>query len=309
MPVSSGSVVQMTPAMSPSGMSCTAAPALRTAAISSRVARPVEDAGGDLGDRHALRLRQRLDVGAGRGIEIDDARRIARSDGDLVHVDVGRVQKPAALGDREHRERIWHRLGADRRALERIDRDVDLRALARADLLADVKHRRFVHLAFADDDGAADRQLGELAPHGIDRDLVGGLLLPAPAQVRCRDRRGLGDARDLENQHAVEARLDASSAMTIPSPRRRSSSLSFSMRITCGRSDTLPSRSIASIACRIASSVVSCVIMTTGAGAPGFSRAPIPGNAERGRRCTMLSIETSRSPMRFAIAAMAPGRS
>ena len=36
---------------------------------------------------------------------------------------------------------------------------------------------------------------------------------------------------------------------------------------------------MASIACRIASSVVSCVMSTTSAGAPGFNRAPIPGNA------------------------------
>ena len=53
---------------------------------------------------------------------------IAGADRDLVHIDVGRVEQPALLGDREHRERVGPGLGADRRAFERIERDVDLRA-------------------------------------------------------------------------------------------------------------------------------------------------------------------------------------
>ena len=48
-----------------------------------------------------------------------------------------------------------------RGALERIDGDVDLGARRRgADLLADVEHRRLVHLAFADDDAALDGRPG-----------------------------------------------------------------------------------------------------------------------------------------------------
>ena len=73
-----------------------------------------------------------------------------------------------------------------------------------ADLLADEQHRRFVALALADHHGAGDGQVVHLAPHGVDRRLVGRLLVAAPAQLRRRDRGALGHPRDLERQDAVE---------------------------------------------------------------------------------------------------------
>ena len=79
-----------------------------------------------------------------------------------------------------------------------------------ADLLADEQHRRLVALALADHHGAVDRQLVELAPHGVDRGLVGGLLVAAAAQPRRRDGRALGHAHDLERENALQhlVRLD-----------------------------------------------------------------------------------------------------
>src|SRR5215470_3585393 len=113
MPVSSGSVVQMTPAMSPSGISCTPAPALRTAAMSS-----------------AWRGRSRMQaVTSDTGTPLALAMALSVSPaGDLVHVHVGRVEQSAALGDGEHGQRVGHRLGADGGALQRIDGNVDLGA-------------------------------------------------------------------------------------------------------------------------------------------------------------------------------------
>ena len=78
-----------------------------------------------------------------------------------------------------------------------------------ADLLADEQHRRLVHLALADHHRAVDRQLVELAPHGIDRRLIGGLLLAAPAQPRGVDRRALGDAHDLDRENALQHQIRA----------------------------------------------------------------------------------------------------
>ena len=52
-------------------------------------------------------------------------------------------------------ERVGPAGGADRRAFERIEGDIDLRT-AGADLFADIKHRRFVALAFADHNRAVD---------------------------------------------------------------------------------------------------------------------------------------------------------
>ena len=75
---------------------------------------------------------------------------------------------------------------------------------ARADLLADVQHRRLVALALADHDRAVNRQLVERGAHRFDRGGVGGLLVAAPDQLGRGDRRGLGDADHFEHEHAVE---------------------------------------------------------------------------------------------------------
>ena len=120
------------------------------------MARAVEHAGGHFRDRHALVLSERCDV-LGRGrIKADNAVRVARADGDLVHIGVRRVQQAAARGDGQDGEGIGHRLGGQRRAFERIERNVDLRPVIGADFLADIEHRRFVALAFADDDAALE---------------------------------------------------------------------------------------------------------------------------------------------------------
>ena len=170
------------------------------------MARAIENAGHDLVDRHALGLGKRVQIFSRRCIEIDDAFGIARADGDLVHVHVGRVEQAALLGDREHRQRVRHRLRADGRAFERIDRDIDFGALAGADLLADVEHRRLVHLAFADDDGAPDFDAAKFAAHGIDGGLVGCLLVATATQVGRRDGGSFGHARELEHQNSIESR-------------------------------------------------------------------------------------------------------
>jgi hypothetical protein len=93
----------------------------------------------------------------GRLVEIDDAVGQAAADGDLVHVDVGRVEKAAMLGHGDDGQCIGQALGGDGGALQRIEGDVDLghAALAQADLLADIEHRRLVALALADHHGAS----------------------------------------------------------------------------------------------------------------------------------------------------------
>ena len=185
----------------------------------------------------------------------------------------GACKQPAPLGDCEHREGVRHGFRADCRAFERIDRDVDLGTFADADLLADVEHRRLVHLAFADDDGAPDLDAPEFPAHCVDGGLVGSLFVAAPAQLRGCDRRRFRHARDFEHQNALKPRtvlpvrlIDAVHVL----PFRAQQALnctefySSSMRIICGRSVTLPSFSMVSSALRIASSVVSCVMMMTG---------------------------------------------
>ncbi|MGY2935723.1 hypothetical protein ACVWZ6_005325 [Bradyrhizobium sp. GM6.1] len=114
------------------------------------------------------------------------------------------MQQSTAVGHRHGGDRARHVLGAQRGAFERVDRDVDLRAGVHADLLADEEHRRLVAFALADDDGALDRELVELAPHRVHRGLVGRLLVAVPAQTRRRHRRPLRHTHDLQRENALE---------------------------------------------------------------------------------------------------------
>jgi hypothetical protein len=184
------------------------------------VARAVEQDGGDFRRLDAFGLGQPDDVFFRRRVEVDGALRIAGADGDLVHVAVGRVQQRTAIGHRDCGDRARHVLGAQGRAFERIDRNVDLGSVLVADLLANEQHWRLVDLALADHHRAVDRQFVQLATHGVDRGLVGGLLLPAPAQPRRRYRRALGHAYDLEGENALQQQfgLDGDRCHFLSSP-------------------------------------------------------------------------------------------
>ncbi len=149
------------------------------------MARPVEDADHEVGDIGLLGLGEVGEVLGRRLVEIDDALGQAAADGDLVHVDVGRIEEAAVLGHGDDGQRIGQALGGDGRALERIERDVDLgrAGLGQPDLLADIEHRRLVALALADHDGAVDGERVQRRAHGVDRGLVGLLLVATAHQL------------------------------------------------------------------------------------------------------------------------------
>ena len=88
---------------------------------------------------------------------LDDVAGLGTGD-ELLHVeDRGRVVHRAAGGHGHHRDGVVHALGRQRGAVDRVHGDVDLGALAVADLLAVVEHRGFVLLALPDDDDAVHR--------------------------------------------------------------------------------------------------------------------------------------------------------
>ena len=99
---------------------------------------------------------------------------------------VGTFRRLPRSATAEHRERVGQRLGAERRAFDRIDGKIDLeRGLpAGADRLADIEQRGLVLLALADHHHAFDRQPGKLAIHGGGGGLVGGGLVAAAAPQR-----------------------------------------------------------------------------------------------------------------------------
>ena len=173
------------------------------------MARPVENAGGNVARPDALCGGERGDVLGDRLCKVDDALGVARTDGDLVHVHVGRVEQAAFLGDRQHGKRVRPGLGGDRRPLEGIERDVDLGTdsaltAAAADLFADEQHRGLVALALADDDRAVEVEFVQRIAHRLDRGGVGGVLVAAADLRAAGDRRLLGHPDHFEDEDAVE---------------------------------------------------------------------------------------------------------
>ena len=140
-------------------------------------------------------------VFGGRGVEVDGSCGDVRPDGDLVHVDIGGVQKRSPRPHRDHREGIGHGLGAEGGAFERVEGDIDLLALSGAHALADIEHRGLVALALADDHPAPDVEAVELGPHGIDRGLVGIGLGAASDQIGGGDGGGLAGMGQAQGQH------------------------------------------------------------------------------------------------------------
>ena len=170
------------------------------------VARPVQHAGDNLVRRDALGLGNCDHIVRNAAVQVDDTRRIARSDGHLVHVYVGRIEQAALLGNRQHRERVGTGLRRDRRAFQRIKRDVDPGAGANgaSNFFADIEHRGFIALALPDDDGSIKIEFVERTAHRIDRRCIRRLLIAAPDQFRRGDCSGFGDTHHLQHKNAVE---------------------------------------------------------------------------------------------------------
>src|SRR5215204_1445333 len=89
----------------------------RTASLAHRsdqvgVARAIENEGGDVFRGHPFGFGQRRNVVLGRGIEIDHPFGIARSDRNLLHIDIGRIEEGSAFRQRQRGDRAGHVLGA-----------------------------------------------------------------------------------------------------------------------------------------------------------------------------------------------------
>ena len=214
MPVPSMAVATA-PKTSPSLMRRMRAPACADLADEVHVAVALEDAHDEVLDVALERLGDVADVLGGGGVDVDRVGGLG-TDGDLLHVRVGRVQQRALRAEREHRERVGLAVRGQVRALERVDGDVDLLA-APADLLADVEHRRLVALALADDDRAGDVDVVERLAHALDGGVVGGVLVALAHPAAGGERRSLGDLEHLDDPGVAHA-----SSLIVPAtPMRR----------------------------------------------------------------------------------------
>ncbi len=169
-----------------------------------RVARAIEDHGGQIAHLDPLGLGDGGEVVRGAPADVDRAAGLG-ADGDLVHVGVGGVEELAVLGHRDHGQRVGRPVRDQVRPLQGIDGDVDLRRVGGAvpDRLADVEHRRLVALPFADDDPAAQVHEAERLSHRLRGRAVGALPIAASDEAGGRQRRRLGYPNDLESQVSV----------------------------------------------------------------------------------------------------------
>ncbi len=194
---------EIAPATSPSVISRMRAPVVPDVLDQLGVPRAVQDADRHVAHRQALDLGDRPDVLGDRRGDVQHVRGVG-SDGDLVHVeDRRRVEHRPAFGHRQHRDRVGHALAHQRGAVDRVDGEVALRAVAVADLFAVVEHRRVVLLALADDDDAAHRHRVDQLAHRVDRGAVAALLVAASHPAAGGHRAGLGDPHQLQGQVAV----------------------------------------------------------------------------------------------------------
>ena len=121
------------------------------------------------------------------------------------------MEQPAAVRRSEHGDRVRRAGGAQVGPLDRIDGDVhlvephelqpvEILRVDEPDLFADVQHRRFVALAFADHDRPVDRHRVHHLPHRLDGRLIGFVAVALAHRVRARDRGLLDDAEELERE-------------------------------------------------------------------------------------------------------------
>ena len=169
------------------------------------MARTVEDADIDFGWFNAFGRRNALHIFSRRLGKVDHIGGKARANGKLVHVNIRRIQKPAFFRCGENRKRVGTGFGGDRRAFQRIERDVDFRTFIRrpADLFPDIEHRRFVAFALTDHHGPVHVKRIERTAHGFHRCCVSRFLIAAPDQLRRCHGRCFGHANHFKNQHAV----------------------------------------------------------------------------------------------------------
>ena len=118
--------VMTAPETSPSPISRMRAPAWRTSPISSAWRSRSRMTAVQSSTFLPLALAMRCEVPGRALAQVDHAARLG-ADRDLLHVRVGRVEELAVVGDRDHADRVGRAGRAQVGALERIDRDVDLR--------------------------------------------------------------------------------------------------------------------------------------------------------------------------------------
>ena len=190
----------------------------------------------------SLGLRDPPKVLGGAGGDVDRADR-SGSDGDLVHVERrSGIEHRAAIGNGDDRERVRLAHRSERGAVDRVDRNVDFRVAAVADLLTVVEHRRIVLLALADDHGAAHAHRRQRQAHRFDRCMIGAVLVAPTDPSRRGETCGLGGPHEVHGEVAIRMLTGRYHPFTVPGtdPRdlERTASLPVVLQSRHARADS-----------------------------------------------------------------------
>ncbi len=159
---------------------------------------------------HDRQIRHRAALGFGHGMQVPrrslgDVNRATRprTDDQLVHVRIGRVQKLTIICNRNDRNRVRLAGCTEVGSFQRIDGNVHARGVmvlmlpATSDSLTNVEHRCFIALAFADHYGSFDLDRVKGAAHRINSGLICGFPITASHHPCRRERCCFGDSDHL----------------------------------------------------------------------------------------------------------------
>ena len=110
---------------------------------------------------------------------------------------MGHVQHAASFGDSYDQDGIGQAGRGERGPINRINREVHLRAVSIAHIGLDGDHGRFILFAFAQGRYAVHVDIGKGVGYAVPRRLIGGDLVAAAHPARGAKRGGLGDPRQL----------------------------------------------------------------------------------------------------------------
>lgn len=167
------------------------------------VARPIEDAYGEIGDPFTLRA---SDAFQGDPDRVGDVHHVGciRAYHQLVHVEhrTG-IEHRTTFGHCDDRYGVRHAFRRQRGAIDWIDRNIDFRARAIADTFTVEQHGGVVLFPLTDDDHTIHRDGADELAHRVDCSTIGPVLVTASDPPRGRHRSSFGDTHELEGQVAI----------------------------------------------------------------------------------------------------------
>ena len=167
------------------------------------MSRAVENRDDKLLDGLVLRPCQRTDVLADGLADIDNPDRFGPGH-DFVHIEDGRsIQHAAPIGHCDHRNRVLAPGCGERRAVNRIDRNVATRTTASAHVLPVVQHGCLIFLTLADHHHPVEIDGTQELAHRIDGRLIGRILISAADERHRTDRCRLRRPDQLHGEVAV----------------------------------------------------------------------------------------------------------